>query len=718
VSASFSLGVGTQVLYRARPYQVVGRTARTVTLRGLDDAAIHDVAVTHLVASEGFEIIGAPAASGIPSGLLLDFVPEAELERAKWRWHHLQEALSGYRSGNPEDALEGEPRPEYEVAVSRRKRLEVKATEMEAERPGENVSVRSLYRWAADVSEFGLLGLCDKRYHKLHRPFASVAPQVIETLDEVVAEHADLSTVTIEKIRHEVRRRMQAKWKSSVRMPGRTTFYELFKARTRQTSAVGEAATRRSATRRPKPSLAPMRAMRSGEILMVDSTTADVLCLDRRTGRVVRPEITVAIDGFCRSFRALTVTPKSTRGVDAGFLLYDAAVPTACAPEWLDDMEWNYAGIPRAIVIEIGRQHLRGRAPAALPFGTSSMVVTDHGKIWLSRPFWAACEELGTSVLLAPPYRPHHKGVVERFFRTLNTHLLQELPGYTGRSATMRGKRVEETAVLFLDEMRDLILEWAIRVYQNAPHDGCRLPHAPQIPVTPNALFEYSVAETGLINVVPRADQLLKILPHVWKKINHYGVNIDRLRYHEPILDEWLHRPSPYGNGKFPFHVDPRDLSRVWFQDPRDHSWHELKRLGARHPDMPFDDAGLAWTKRLMLEAGFDVRDPEALNDEVDALIERRLGGTARDAREEGLISRAIAASERSREALDVLDDIPDLFQQAKQAAKLVAIPGLAEEAPPATNDGPPLIEDVEDGMPEDDWDDWTDNLEPMGNLD
>lgn len=56
------------------------------------------------------------------------------------RGRHVREVLTGYRSGAPQTAVEGEPRPEYDPGRSMQSRQEAKAAEL-------GVTDRTIRRW-------------------------------------------------------------------------------------------------------------------------------------------------------------------------------------------------------------------------------------------------------------------------------------------------------------------------------------------------------------------------------------------------------------------------------------------------------------------------------------------------------------------------------------------------------------------------------------------
>jgi hypothetical protein len=87
-----------------------------------------------------------------------------------------------------------------------------------------------------------------------------------------------------------------------------------------------------------------------------------------------------------------------------------------------------------------------------------------------------------------------------------------------------------------------------------------------------------------------------------WRTVQHYGVEIGGLRYDGPALNGHRNQASPYGGehaGRWPVRVDPGDVSRVWFQDPDDGSWHALKWEHAAALGAPFSSEALDYARQL-----------------------------------------------------------------------------------------------------------------------
>jgi site-specific recombinase XerD len=181
---------------------------------------------------------------------------------------------------------------------------------------------------------------------------------------------------------------------------------------------------------------------------------------------------------------------------------------------------------------------------------------------------------LGISIQPAQPKKPTDKPTVERFFKTLREGLIQYLPAYKGPDVHSRGEDVESAAFLYLHELEDVIREWVALVYHCSKHDGLTVPEWPHLDLSPNDMFDIGVARAGLLRIPASPELAYDFLDTVARTIQHYGVEVNGLRYNGPGLDPYRNARSPYGGalaGKWPLRVNPDDVRHVWFQDPDDY---------------------------------------------------------------------------------------------------------------------------------------------------
>ncbi len=115
-------------------------------------------------------------------------------------------------------------------------------------------------------------------------------------------------------------------------------------------------------------------------------------------------------------------------------------------------------------------------------------------------------------------------------------------------------------------------------------------------------MFEHGIHRAGYLSVPARPDLAYDFLAVVWTSIQHYGVQINGLRYNGPVLIAYRNQASPYTGvhaGKWPVAVDPGDVRSVYFQDPADHAWHPLVWEHAADLNRPFSTEALSYARQL-----------------------------------------------------------------------------------------------------------------------
>lgn len=255
------------------------------------------------------------------------------------------------------------------------------------------------------------------------------------------------------------------------------------------------------------------------------------------------------------------------------------------------------------------------------------------------------------------------KAAIERFFRTLSEGLLAALPGYKGPDVYSRGADPEGCAYFFTSELEQVIREW-VSIYHRRAHAGLAEPQVPGLELSPAEMFEAGAARTGRLRIPAHPGLAFDFLPVAWRTIQHYGVEMGGLRYDGPALTRYRNRKSPFTGehaGKWPVRFDPDDVSKAYFQDPADNTWHELAWEHADAGTGPFSAEALACARRLALAEGRHVDERRALAE----LLDRWDAGLVRHPAERRM---AVRASEQRAARLAAADP----------AAEVAALPTVA----------------------------------------
>lgn len=624
MSTSHVLRVNAHIVFDGSRYVITEILDTAVVLRGVRGhyrrvevaellRPLSDGGRARLVDTDVREDAGEP-------GILWADASEKAREAARVRAAHLREALTGYRSGDASTAMASEPKAEYGLDKSRGSRVKAKAVEL-------GVSQRTLERWIGDYRASGEFGLVDGR----HKAPDGLAPSIDArwlamaklVLDEQISEPKVTKAIVMARIQARLAR---THGMDQVPVPGRSTAYKAIGALDRGRSTFdGSTKRKRSNANRPQGAYGEIRATHPGEYVLMDTTPLNVFALSPVTGKWVSVDLTFAMDLYSRCVLGMRLSPGSTKSVDVASVLVESLYPFELPDGDAGEGRWPYHGLPETLIVDPDRAIVAGRfmPPPTIP----ECLVTDHGSTYVSEHVTSACARLGISIQPARVYTPTDKGAVERFFRTLDS-LLQELPGYKGADVASRGQDPESEAVYTLPQLEQIIREWVATVYHVRPHAALTDPGMFGVRMSPAERYSQGLAITGELRVPRNRNYLLELLPVAKRQFNHYGVELNGIRYRGAIVAKYRNRIRGIdGDVLWPFSYDPDDVRRIYFRDPEDGVWHALHWQLKGAQSVPFSAEALEHAKRLAVELA-DGKRPD-----VDAAAAKLLAdwGAGRD---------------------------------------------------------------------------------------
>jgi putative transposase len=281
--------------------------------------------------------------------------------------------------------------------------------------------------------------------------------------------------------------------------------------------------------------LQPERPM---DVLQIDHTPVDVIVVDQQKRLPIgRPWLTLAIDVTTRMVAGFHVSLWSPSTLSVSLVLSQAVLPKT---SWLADRElqtldWPVHGLPRAIHV-------------------------DNAKEFHAEALVRGCQEYGIRLDHRPPRQPHYGGHIERLIGTMMgaVHLL---PGTTFSNVSEKGSYAsEDRASLTLAELERWLALQIAGVYHLSVHSA--LGKAPLA-----AWQEETVLRPR--DPLDETEFFLSFLPAVPRQIRRDGIHFYNIRYWDNVLSPWA------GRLKEPLLVkyDPRNLSRIYVQDPRGRHW-------------------------------------------------------------------------------------------------------------------------------------------------
>lgn len=510
---------------------------------------------------------------------------EASRTQALQRMEVVLEITTGFRSGHAEFREPGEPFPPFGPGYTTTEKAQREAMAEQMTLRGQSISAQTLYNWIRAWERDGLGGLVDGRRDRKSISFESLPTWYRAIVEEILSEfNGDVSTVSDKEVQRRVLRRLKETNQSrdfSDRL-ARQYVSTRYKALGSNPRGHKSAQVRSRAGRTSFPALHPSH-------VCMDVTRADNLVYDPVLAKPVSVEIITVLSVSTRVVLACRVVPRSASTVEAGLALYDTMRPFSMHVEGTDAMDWAWAGLPQSLQMtraSTGHQHVNMRPDLQgahhIPSLTPTAVRTDHGAIFTSAHFQALLRDFAIDFLPSRVGASTDNAFVERWHETLQ-RALQELPGYKGRNVKERGRFVAKQTLLTASELETHLHRFIALDYHHAPHRGLVIPELRSAPWTPVEYFDIQLAATGRIDVPQHPDLIYQFLPVVWLTPRHAGVEYRNLTYDAPIFDEIrAMRPGQFrkDSAKVPLHMDPRDVSRLWFRDPDTDRIHEIPWRG------------------------------------------------------------------------------------------------------------------------------------------
>lgn len=282
-------------------------------------------------------------------------------------------------------------------------------------------------------------------------------------------------------------------------------------------------------------------------IWQIDHTKVDLVLVDEKDRIPIgRPWITLAIDVFSRMVVGWYVSfdPPGTLGT--GICISNAILPK---DGWLARLgishAWPCQGKPRAIQ-------------------------ADNAKEFRGNTLKMACDEHDFDLKFRKVKKPNYGAHIERMLGTL----LKEIHGLDGTTFSNPQEKgeydSEAKAAMTLDEFERWLANLILGVYHNRRHSslGC----APIKRYHDGIFGNEDTPGVGLLPIAADPEKLrIDFLPIEMRTIQPYGVVLDYIQYHDPVLDKWIGAVDPKSqrlSRKFVFRRDPRNINTLIFWDP------------------------------------------------------------------------------------------------------------------------------------------------------
>ncbi|WP_344657207.1 transposase [Catenulispora subtropica] len=657
-------------------HQVVGNAGTEIYLRS-STGQWTGIYTAQLLASPGFRFLSgseAAQAASKPSGIgdmraVFTALEAPQQQAAEQRAGHLREALTGFRSGDPDRPADGEPMERFDPRRNPRlaERLQAKADDL-------GISVATMWRDLQRYRADGVAGLMDGRGVTARDPLRHADPRI---LDAIFVQHtvgeAEDSTGTLSRFCRRVQTRLDAEYgPGAVKLPSRKTVARYLEILLPGRHTLGRAPSRRSEASRPQRTYNPNPAVRPGQVVMIDATPLDVIAYDPRGDVTHKVNLVAAIDVATRTLLAWRMTVGDTKAVDTVLLLNDAVTPEPLRPGWETRLRFTMLRLPIGRLLDVDE---RLEHAAARPVIWPEEILVDHAKVNLSDALRETCGLMGINLGLARLGNPTDKANIERAFETIRFDFSEHVAGYKGPDTAGRGRGVEHAARWSLEDLEEFFAEYAVGIYQRRTHSGLVMPGYPELELSPNEAYGLAVARYGYIACPPQSHHYCAQLPVQYRVIRPEGVQLDYLIYDDPVLGKYRRALSPTpGRGRqWPIRHHPNDPTRVFIH--LEGVWQVLVWTHLPDTSIPFTWKMVEQARGLLLSAG--VREPtqQQIAEELLALQQRMDAPEASNARSRRELVRA------RQDARTIRRDQERAGIPATDAPGLRLVPPIAESS-------------------------------------
>lgn len=279
------------------------------------------------------------------------------------------------------------------------------------------------------------------------------------------------------------------------------------------------------------------RPKRPLEEVQMDHTPTDLMVVDDEVGLPIgRATFSAAIDVATASIHGFYLSFHPPSYVSVMNCLLHGIQPKTYVKEVFPKIEnkWDVYGVPETILV-------------------------DNGAEFYSKDFEDACLQLGIVIQYHPPKQPNYKGMIERFFRSLNQKFLHHQPGTTFSNIFDREDYdPKKNAIISFSALIKAIHVFIVDDYQQEIHEGIGdMPSRKWKNLTDH--YPALLPSRGIdLNI------LLGAIEH--RSVSKKGIAWENLQYNSDELGA-IRKKLKKGE-KVAFKYNPLDISVIYVADP------------------------------------------------------------------------------------------------------------------------------------------------------
>lgn len=321
-------------------------------------------------------------------------------------------------------------------------------------------------------------------------------------------------------------------------------------------------------------------------------------------------------------------------------------------------------------------------------FGKPVVLHADNAKEFRGDVLRRVCKANGMDLIWRPVAKPRYGAHIERMNGTLAA-ILKDLDGATFSNPKQKlDYDAEGNAMMSADEIERWLVHRIAVIYHRSPHSGIEN-QTPLARLNELVIGRDEKLGCGLPPMVKNERRLyLDFLPRFERVIGREGVRIEGVHYFTDALKSLIgerNLDSPTDSGKWEFARDDRQISPIYFFDPRVDDYVDVPYANLSRPQISSWELDAA-RKRVKDNGG----DPDD-EDEIFRAYEecRKIEEAARE--KSKAARRRLAQSEERARTKRQDDKLSGAVDESNGAGKTVTGSDHLPASAPARNSGPPV---------------------------
>ncbi|MPQ45546.1 DDE-type integrase/transposase/recombinase [Marinifilum sp. N1E240] len=490
-----------------------------------------------------------------------------------------------------------------------------------------NVSSSSIYRWLKIIRETGLVSSL-AGYKKKGGAGKSRLLKVQEDIiqDKIHSVYLTSSRKSIQKTIIEIKLACDD---FGINPPSERTIRRRIQNISEETKV-----KKRLGSQEAKYKFAPIKGCFPGAthplaIVQIDHTPVDIILVDEQNRKPYKkPYLTCAIDVYSRVVVGFYLSFDSPGVLATGICLSNSILPKEI---WLE------------------KRNIKAEWPC---WGVMDTIHLDNAKEFKSKSLRKICKNYGINIVYRPVGSPHYGGHIERLLGTFSKEI-HNLPGTTFSNVQERKRyQSEKNSSFTLKEFEKWLAIYITKIYHIRTHSA----------INTSPLEKYKsgyLTNNGKIKlkIPPRIKDERKVrldfLPLIERSIQEYGVLIDHIYYFSDILRNYIHDTEGKNKVKHIFKRDPRDISLIYFLDPKQQEYYEIPYRNPSNPPISL------WEHRKIRKALTDKNiqiDERVLFQayrELNEIEERAIRNTRRERKKNPIIKKNNIPVKTTNEEID-----------------------------------------------------------------